>query len=146
MGLVFILEGDANMESEGTNLGVLARGLVWESENLSSTSQFCYRHLVRPIAFLSSISSSGKWRDKNKMMVTAESALSARVSYCCELMKTAELNFLHLSEAIYMCPSFYLPTNAPVASNDESRNCLSPRSGLRMKIGEYLREEEITWT
>jgi len=79
------------------------------------------------------------------MMVTAESALSARVFYCCELMKTAELNFLHLSEAIYMCPSFYLPTNAPVASNDESRNCLSPRSGLRMKIGEYLREgEEIT--
>ena len=60
MVLVFILEGDANMESEGTNLGVLGRGLVWESENLSSTSQFCYRHPVRSIAFLSTISSSGK--------------------------------------------------------------------------------------
>lgn len=79
------------------------------------------------------------------MMVTAKSALSARVSYCCELMKTAELSFLHLSEAIYMCPRFYLPTNAPVASNDESRNCLSPRSALRVSIGEYLREgEDIT--
>ena len=78
-------------------------------------------------------------------MMTAESALSAQVSYRCELMKTVELNFLHLSEAIYICPRSYLPTNAPMASNDESRNCLSPRSGLRTRIGEYLREgEEIT--
>lgn len=41
-----------------------------------------------------------------------------------------------------MCPGFYLPMNVPVASNDENGSCLSLRSSLRTRMGEYLRERE----